>query len=81
MSIRGPVFMDIAPITLLYGLNSAGKSAVYTAIDLIGKLLSSERQIRSEFSELMRYAHRHDYTKTIVLGARYKVNGFMWPTV
>lgn len=73
--------MDIAPITLLYGPNSAGKSAVYTAIKLINQFLSSEGQFRSELRELMRYAHRHDYTKNIVLGARYKVVDFMWPTV
>jgi hypothetical protein len=37
-SIKGPVRLDLAPITMLYGPNSAGKSAVADAVRLIGNL-------------------------------------------
>ncbi len=33
-SIRDPVRIDFAPITLLYGPNSAGKKAVFDALEL-----------------------------------------------
>ncbi len=40
-SIRGPVTLDLAPLTLLYGPNSAGKSAIGDALQFIGSALTS----------------------------------------
>ena len=34
-SIRDPIRIEFAPITLLYGPNSAGKSAIFDALKLL----------------------------------------------
>jgi hypothetical protein len=45
-SIVGPVTIDIAPLTLLYGGNSVGKSAVADALELLADALWSEADER-----------------------------------
>ncbi len=57
-SLRGPVEIPIRPLTLLYGPNSAGKSAVFDALQLLAAFLGGrDTEVRSM---LQRWAHRPD---------------------
>ncbi|MFO1377320.1 MAG: DUF3696 domain-containing protein [Steroidobacteraceae bacterium] len=63
-SIRGPVTIDLAPLTLLYGPNSAGKSAVADAIDLASEILVSTGSL----DHAQKWLHRRDSSQRMVLG-------------
>ena len=84
MSIRGPIYLDIEPITLLYGPNSAGKSAISSAIKLISKFrtIGGRRTfvLNEEFnSELYGRLYRHDISNDMKLGVRFKIYEFSGP--
>jgi hypothetical protein len=67
-AISGPVDIDLAPITILYGPNSAGKSAVYAVIDLVGRLCSHGDATFEDNEDLLRAMRNHDYTRTMTIG-------------
>jgi predicted ATPase len=58
-SITNPIRLELAPITLLYGPNSAGKSSVYDALFFL-KTIFSENHPGSELHNelLSRWAHK-----------------------
>lgn len=64
-SIKGPVTLDLAPITLLYGPNSAGKSAIGDGIELAFKLFSGSGP-KSE--EITRWCHMRDASAEVRIG-------------
>lgn len=66
-SIKGPYHLDLAPITLLFGPNSAGKSAVLAAIRQVGALCRAGDPIPF-ISQLRRAQLNHDYRQNMVLG-------------
>ena len=43
-SIKFPTYIKLAPITLLYGPNSSGKSAIFDALKWIKALISESNQ-------------------------------------
>lgn len=58
-SIVEPTRIEFAPITMLCGPNSAGKSAVYDALELLAKLWSPEDFEEIELQKLLRrWAHK-----------------------
>lgn len=72
-SIRGPVDLDLAPITLLYGPNSAGKTAIREALRLAGELCAGGGASGTDFVTSM---HHHDYEKKMVIGVRFTEGWF-----
>lgn len=83
MSIKGPYFFELAPTTLLFGPNSAGKSSIYKAIHLIGDYLSIRewREKYNAFNNLMPLVHKLDYGSSITISIRYEVRFFTEPTI
>jgi len=67
-AIAGPVDINLAPITILYGPNSAGKSAVYGVIDLVGRLCLHGQATFKDNEDLLRAMRNHDYTQTMTIG-------------
>jgi AAA15 family ATPase/GTPase len=72
-SIKGPIFLDIAPITLLYGQNSVGKSAIYDAIELFKKLCDNKK-----LPDIKNYFHKYDDNFSLVVGASFSTLGFLY---
>ena len=70
MSIRGPIHLDIEPITLLYGPNSAGKSAIFSAIELVGQFRTIQEYARHHL-QFEKYAYRG--ANKITIGVKTKV--------
>ncbi|WP_295388998.1 AAA family ATPase [uncultured Thiodictyon sp.] len=75
-AIAGPVDINLAPITILYGPNSAGKSAVYGVIDLVGRLCSHGDATFQDNEDLLRAMRNHDYTQTMTIGLSGKFYEF-----
>ncbi len=82
--IAGQQRIDFAPLTLLFGANSAGKSTVLQALLYLHELL--ERGIADvdrtelggnvlELGGFARLAHRHEMTRAIVLRAEFATPG------
>lgn len=63
-SIRGPVRIDFAPITLFYGPNSAGKSAIYDAI----RILSEMYENKWSDENMTPFMHQHNFDQKMTLG-------------
>lgn len=61
-SIAGPVEIRLADITLLFGPNSAGKSAIFDALELFEKLLSF-KTTEEELSQLLKRWTRQESQK------------------
>ncbi|MBK5941602.1 AAA family ATPase [Halochromatium roseum] len=66
-SIGGPFELNLAPITLFYGPNSAGKSAATGALRLIGALCRAGDPF-DFVSQLERAARNHDLSRDMMLG-------------
>ena len=67
-SVAGPAEIDLAPITMLYGPNSAGKSAVAAVIDLVGRLCLRGDPSPAEIEDLLRSMRNRDYSQTMDIG-------------
>ena len=66
-SIRGPIRIDFSPITLLYGPNSSGKSAIHDAINIGVKLCTGEDFDEIEGS-IAKFMHMHDFSQKMIIG-------------
>ncbi|WP_295409670.1 DUF3696 domain-containing protein [uncultured Thiocystis sp.] len=66
-SIKGPSQLNFAPITLLFGPNSAGKSSVFDAIRQVGTLCRAGDPILFD-GPLRRAVHNHDHRLDMSIG-------------
>jgi hypothetical protein len=66
--IAGPITVDIAPLTLLFGANSAGKSAIADALDILSHLLNEKADVKT----LARWIR--DGADSMTIGLGYEVN-------
>jgi hypothetical protein len=58
-SITSPVRLDFSPITLLYGPNSAGKSSVFDAIELLQLIFSPQQTSQDILNDLVtKWTHK-----------------------
>ncbi len=75
-SLRGPVEIPIRPLTLLYGPNSAGKSAVFDALQLLAAFLSGRDT--DVMSMLSRWAYKSDRdSQSLPVRLRAEANSFL----
>jgi hypothetical protein len=86
--IGRPVRIDMRPITLLFGRNSAGKSTVLHALCYAHELLS-HRNVDARTTEIggdqidlggfRRFVHGHDLTRSVRLRFELHLNNWMLP--
>jgi len=62
--IAGPTTIEFAPLTLLYGRNSSGKSAIGDALELLAQVLSS----RADPSLIARWTRAKSYPMRVGIG-------------
>jgi hypothetical protein len=73
-SIIGPTEIKFAPITLFYGPNSAGKTAVYSAIELMRDVCKAVEP--ASFEDRLRHiARNHDHELDMTFGLSAQFNG------
>ena len=53
-SIKGPVFLQLDKLCFLYGPNSAGKSTILDALDLIQKIVNESFDSESNLDDLFK---------------------------
>lgn len=70
-SIKTRTRVDFAPITLLYGPNSAGKSAIFDAVRLGMRLCGKFEpftNLGDIEDDIVRYLHQHNYDEKMLIG-------------
>ncbi|WP_295580590.1 AAA family ATPase, partial [uncultured Lamprocystis sp.] len=71
-SIKGPASIALSPITLFYGPNSAGKTAIREALRIAGDLCTGN----ASWPDLIKSMHHHDYSKKMVIGVSFREGYF-----
>ena len=83
--IRERISLDLRPITLLFGANSAGKSTITDALDFFEAVLTARSPSLSDLSTLEaganakensfeRLIHNHDSTRTMTIGVKCELS-------
>ena len=74
------VVIPLAPITLLFGANSAGKSTILHALLLIRQILCRgslelwDSEEGADIGDFRNYVHRHDIERTVEIGVEIGVD-------
>ena len=66
--------IDIRPITLLFGANSAGKSTVFHAIRLLRGVLTDSISYQANAGDFKDWVHKKDISRVIKIRAKVKIN-------